>query len=209
MGTGLGPESYAIIEQGRIGQILSSKPLDRRNVIEEAAGISKFKTKRRLAEAKLEGAKQNLTRVFDILEEVSRQVNSLKRQASKAKRFEELKNELNVQLRFSLAGRFSLLEREAKRVAGELEKAAKSYQEIHLKVEEEEKALHEAREAAYRTESELTENRTRLSSLQLDAERARGQFESQSGMIARIEERLAQGEQENENIFERLASFAE
>jgi len=53
MGTGLGPESYAIIEQGRIGQILSSKPQDRRNVIEEAAGITKFKTRKRLAEAKL------------------------------------------------------------------------------------------------------------------------------------------------------------
>ena len=62
-GTGLGPESYAIIEQGRIGQILSSKPYDRRAVIEEAAGITKYKTRKRLAEAKLEGAKQNLTRV--------------------------------------------------------------------------------------------------------------------------------------------------
>ncbi len=86
MGTGLGPESYAIIEQGRIGQILSSKPQDRRGVIEEAAGITKFKTRKRLAEAKLEGAKQNLARVYDILEEVTRQVNSLKRQAAKAKR---------------------------------------------------------------------------------------------------------------------------
>src|SRR5205823_7162602 len=54
MGTGLGPESYAIIEQGRIGQILSSKPSDRRAIIEEAAGISKFKARKRLAEAKLE-----------------------------------------------------------------------------------------------------------------------------------------------------------
>ena len=76
LGTGLGPESYAIIEQGRIGQILSNKPQDRRAVIEEAAGITKFKTRKRLAEAKLEGAKQNLSRVFDILEEVTRQVNS-------------------------------------------------------------------------------------------------------------------------------------
>ena len=92
MGTGLGPESYAIIEQGRIGQILSSKPQDRRAVIEEAAGITKFKTRKRLAEAKLEGAKQNLARVYDILEEVTRQVNSLKRQASKARRYDELKD---------------------------------------------------------------------------------------------------------------------
>ena len=76
LGTGLGPESYAIIEQGRIGQILSNRPQDRRNVIEEAAGITKFKTRKRLAEAKLESAKQNLARVFDILEEVTRQVLS-------------------------------------------------------------------------------------------------------------------------------------
>ena len=95
MGTGLGPESYAIIEQGRIGQILSNKPQDRRAIIEEAAGIAKFKTKKRLAEAKLEGAKQNLSRVFDILEEVGRQVNSLKRQASKARRYGELKTEMD------------------------------------------------------------------------------------------------------------------
>ena len=103
MGTGLGPESYAIIEQGRIGQILSSKPQDRRAVIEEAAGITRFKTKKRLAEAKLEGAKQNLARVYDILEEVTRQVNSLKRQASKAKRYGELKTELEARLRVVLA----------------------------------------------------------------------------------------------------------
>src|SRR5437763_40413 len=91
LGTGLGPESYAIIEQGRIGQILSNKPQDRRAVVEEAAGITKFKTRKRLAEAKLESAKQNLSRVFDILEEVTRQVNSLKRQAAKTKRYGELR----------------------------------------------------------------------------------------------------------------------
>ena len=107
MGSGLGPESYAIIEQGRIGQILSTKPQDRRAVIEEAAGITRFKTKKRLAEAKLESAKANLTRVFDILEEVSRQVNSLKRQAAKAKRYGELKTELVAQLRIALSGPFS------------------------------------------------------------------------------------------------------
>ncbi len=107
IGTGLGPESYAIIEQGRIGQILSNKPQDRRAIIEEAAGIGKFKTKKRLAEAKLEGAKQNLSRVFDILEEVGRQVNSLKRQASKARRYEELKTEMIAQLRGSLDGAVS------------------------------------------------------------------------------------------------------
>ena len=70
MGTGLGPESYAIIGQERIGQLLSSKPHDRRAIIEEAAGITRFKNKKRLAELRLESAKQNLARVDDIFEEV-------------------------------------------------------------------------------------------------------------------------------------------
>ena len=124
MGSGLGPESYAIIEQGRIGQILSSKPYDRRAIIEEAAGITKYKSRRRLAEAKLESARQNLSRVFDILEEVTRQVNSLKRQASKTKRYQELKGELEGQLRTVLAGRYVTLKAKPKRSATALEAAS-------------------------------------------------------------------------------------
>ena len=74
MGTGLGGETYAIIGQERIGQILSSKPMDRRAILEEAAGITRFKTKKRLAELRLESAKINLSRVNDILDEVTRQM---------------------------------------------------------------------------------------------------------------------------------------
>ena len=94
LGTGLGPDSYAIIEQGRVGLILSSKPSDRRSIIEEAAGITKFKSKRKLAESKLEQARQNLLRVNDITEEVSKQLGSLKRQAAKAKRYRELRERM-------------------------------------------------------------------------------------------------------------------
>jgi len=105
MGTGLGPESYAIIEQERIGQLLSSKPHDRRAIIEEAAGITRFKTKKRLAELRLESAKQNLARVNDIFEEVTRQMNSLKRQAAKAERYAAVRDELRSRLRVVLASR--------------------------------------------------------------------------------------------------------
>ncbi len=113
MGTGLGPESYALIEQGRIGQILSSRPTDRRAIIEEAAGITKFKTKKRLAEARLEDAKLNLARVNDIFEEVTRQMNSLKRQASKAERYAKLRDEMRAKLRLVLASKFAQLEQES------------------------------------------------------------------------------------------------
>src|SRR5438046_7458098 len=113
MGTGLGPESYALIEQGRIGQILSSRPTDRRAIIEEAAGITKFKTKKRLAEARLEDAKQNLSRVNDIFEEVTRQMNSLKRQASKAERYARLRDEMRAKLRLVLASKFAQFDQQS------------------------------------------------------------------------------------------------
>src|SRR5580693_1892719 len=105
MGMGLGPDSYAIIEQGRIGQILNSKPMDRRAIIEEAAGVTMYKTKRRLAEAKLEGARLNLSRVNDILVEVEKQLASLKRQASKARRYAELREQMRGALRTVLASK--------------------------------------------------------------------------------------------------------
>jgi len=82
-GTGLSGAHYAIIEQGRIGQILSAKPADRRNLIEEAAGISKFRTRQRAAETRLESAKTNLGRISDIVSEIEKQANSLRRQAGK------------------------------------------------------------------------------------------------------------------------------
>ena len=112
MGTGLGGESYAIIGQERIGQLLSAKPHDRRSIIEEAAGITRFKTKKRLAELRLESARQNLARVNDIFDEVTRQMTTLKRQAAKAERYGALRDELRTRLRVVLASRMSQLDAE-------------------------------------------------------------------------------------------------
>src|SRR6266480_2888842 len=98
-GTGLAGGHYAIIEQGRIGQILSAKPMDRRTIIEEAAGITKFRVRQRAAEARLESARSNLSRVSDIISEIERQVNSLRRQAAKARRYRILREELRDLLR--------------------------------------------------------------------------------------------------------------
>jgi chromosome segregation protein len=94
MDTGLGAKAYSIIEQGKIGMILSSRPTDRRQLIEEAAGITKYKSRRRAAELKLEAAQQNLTRIDDIVFEVEKQRSALKRQAAKARRYKRLREEL-------------------------------------------------------------------------------------------------------------------
>ncbi len=89
LGTGLGVRAYSVIEQGRIDQVLSTKPQDRRRLIEEAAGITKYKLKKRLAEGKLEETRGNLLRLSDIISEIERNVASLKRQASRAARYKE------------------------------------------------------------------------------------------------------------------------
>src|SRR5262245_34436133 len=94
MDTGLGAKAYSIIEQGKIGMILSSRPTDRRQLIEEAAGITKYKSRRRAAELKLEAAQQNLTRVDDIVFEVEKQRGTVERQAAKARRYRRLREQL-------------------------------------------------------------------------------------------------------------------
>ena len=207
MGTGLGPESYAIIEQGRIGQILSSKPYDRRAVIEEAAGITKYKTRKRLAEAKLESAKQNLTRVFDILEEVTRQLNSLKRQASKAKRYGELKEEMDAKLRVSLAGRFRTLERDAAKAALDLNAATSELRALSESVAVNEQEQARLQTACYETEARLTEARKQLAELNVEVERTRGRLEYQAKQSAAIEQRINQGETESQGLEAQVAQL--
>ena len=96
LGTGLSVRAYSVIEQGRIDQVLSTKPQDRRRLIEEAAGITKYKAKRRLAEAKLEETRANLLRISDIVSEIERNCASLKRQASRAARHREMSDSLRV-----------------------------------------------------------------------------------------------------------------
>ncbi|HMA17878.1 MAG TPA: chromosome segregation protein SMC [Thermoanaerobaculia bacterium] len=96
LGTGLSVRAYSVIEQGRIDQVLSTKPQDRRRLIEEAAGITRYKTKRRLAEVKLEETRANLLRISDIVSEVERNCASLKRQASRAARHKEMSASLRV-----------------------------------------------------------------------------------------------------------------
>ncbi len=100
--TGIGTKGYTIVEQGRIAEIVSAKPEERRSLIEEAAGISKYKARRREAERKLEATDTNLTRVRDVLGEIKRQISSIERQAKKAARFKRLR-EIQRLLELSLA----------------------------------------------------------------------------------------------------------
>src|SRR4051794_10561951 len=102
LGTGVGTRAYSIIEQGRIGLIVSAKPEDRRAIIEEAAGVTKYKARRKQAERKLEATEQNLLRLSDVVGEVGKRLQALERAAKKAERFRELRGELRaLELLFS------------------------------------------------------------------------------------------------------------
>ncbi|MFH1622135.1 MAG: AAA family ATPase [Candidatus Omnitrophota bacterium] len=103
MGTGIGAESYSLIEQGKIDLVLSSKPEDRRLVFDEATGVSKYKAKKKEALRKLEETDNNLLRINDILVEVKRQIGSIERQASKARRYKEIFDKLkDLEIKLSL-----------------------------------------------------------------------------------------------------------
>ena len=118
--TGAGARGYAIIEQGKIMTIVNARPEEKRMIVEEAAGVAKFRVRKKEAERKMEKTRANLARVNDILEEVKRQLGSLERQVRKAERYKALKDELRVlDLRIA-ARKFRDLSRERAAVAAEL-----------------------------------------------------------------------------------------
>jgi chromosome segregation protein len=190
MGIGLGPDSYAIIEQGRIGQVLNSKPMDRRAIIEEAAGITMYKTKRRLAEAKLEASKINLSRVNDILVEVEKQVASLKRQASKARRYAEIRDQMRGLLRVVLASKAEHLDIEAARLENLLrEMDTAEAREAHAV---QEMAAEQERLTArtYELEGELRQTHNLLGQTSLDLDRAENRITFNREQTAQLESRM-------------------
>ncbi len=196
MGTGLGPESYALIEQGRIGQILSSKPTDRRNIIEEAAGITKFKTRKRLAEARLADAKQNLARINDIFDEVTRQMNSLKRQAAKAERYAKLRDEMRGQLRIVLASRLTELEAQARQVEAELAQLTEVLHQRTEAVQTMDSEHAERTQHGYAIDLETKQTRERLNQVQLEIERATARRRNNEERCAELTARAAAAEAE-------------
>ena len=209
MGTGLGPESYALIEQGRIGQILSSRPTDRRNIIEEAAGITKFKTKKRLAEARLEDAKTNLNRVNDIFEEVTRQMNSLKRQASKAERYARLRDEMRAKLRVVLASKFTQMGQESVTLDAQINQLGEEIRQQTESVHESEKDHSERTQRGYAIETETRQNRERLNQIAIEGDRGKARIRTNEERCAELIVRTASAEAELAQAQQRLTALEE
>ncbi len=193
MGTGLGGESYAIIGQERIGQLLSAKPLDRRSIIEEAAGITRFKTKKRLAELRLESARQNLSRVNDIFEEVTRQMGILKRQAAKAERYGALREELRGRLRVVLASRLAQMDAEQTAASAEIARLTGliDTEAAQLETMDAEHSAGTAR--GYQLDGQIRDAVSRTSQTTVELERVVARVASNTDRIADLEHRVAAG----------------
>jgi chromosome segregation protein len=129
-GSGIGRTAYSIVEQGRIGQIVSARPEDRRAIIEEAAGVTKYKKRREAAERKMEATAQNLQRVGDLVQELGKQLESLNRQARRAEKYKGLKAQIRELELAAAAARY--LELTATRRAAEERHAVAKVEEAEL-----------------------------------------------------------------------------
>ena len=174
--TQVGSRLYSTIEQGKIDQILAAKPKDRRAMFEEAAGILGYKTRRRQAELKLEATQANLLRISDITTEVEKQINSLKRQAAKARRYRRLQDQLRERRARIARRRLAMLDGDGGRTldaiqalrareaaaAAELGAAESDLERLRLKLEEGEEAARRRRDGIHALDLEIDRVQGRL-----------------------------------------------
>ena len=191
MDTGLGAKAYAIIEQGKIGLILSSRPTDRRQLIEEAAGVTRYKSRRRAAELKLEAARQNLTRIDDIVFEVEKQRGTLKRQAGKARRYQKLRDELRRCEKVLLARKYRQLAETIASARTHLTDAREREAAAAAHVAEVEATLSRLRIELVEAESRATTTREAAHACELTINRQQQQIAFDGEQLQALESRIA------------------
>ena len=205
MDSGVGLKGYAVIEQGKIGQILTARPTDRRQLIEEAAGVTKYKARRRAAELKLEAAQQNLTRIDDIVHELERQRGSLKRQAAKAGRYRRLRDELRRWEKVQFARRYRSLAEGAERNQLELEAARGIEVRSAARVAELDAHVAALRIELAEAESRATTHREHAHARELETGRRQQQIEFDTTQIATLTERATVARAEIDGLDARRA----
>ena len=213
MDTGVGARAYSIIEQGQIGALVNARPEDRRYLIEEAAGITKFKKRKEEATRKMEATEQNLLRVGDLAKELKRQLNSLDRQARKAERYKEVQAELrryelgllyerhqaaSESLAVSTKQLETLTQEETRMSAGVAEQETDS-ETLKLTIAGLEKELVELRDQAF-------EAARRVSEHEKDLEVDRSRFEAVSQQIVSLERELEDSDQRRRDLDQEIQS---
>jgi chromosome segregation protein len=207
-GSGVGRTAYSIIEQGRIGQIVSARPEDRRAIIEEAAGITKYKKRREAAERKMEATQANLLRVADIVQELGKQLESLNRQARKAEKYKALRAQIReLELR-TAAARY--LELTAMRRAAEERQAQLKGEEAELaaRLAELDGALEGERAQLSESEARVTELTAREHALESQARVSEVSVDAAARELEQIGDRTRAQAAEVENLKEQAEALA-
>ena len=191
MDSGVGVKAYAVVEQGKIGQILGARPAERRQLIEEAAGVTKYKSRRRAAELKIEAARQNLTRVDDIIFEIDQQRGTLKRQAARARRYRQLREDLRRWQKVELARAAAAAEQTIETTAERLEAARVHEHGAAARVAELETAHEGGRIALAEAERAVVAAREAAHAHELEAGRLQQQIEFETKQAGQLASRAA------------------
>ncbi len=211
MGTGLGPRSYAIIEQGMISRLIDAKPEELRVYLEEAAGISKYKERRRETENRIRHTRDNLDRLDDLREEVDKQLAHLKRQASTAERFQTLKTEERqkrgellalrrqryIDSRDNQAANIAKKEKELEAVVAELRASEASIEQARIQQTDATDNFNETQANFYRIGSEV-------SRIEQTIEHTKESRRQQSQELAEVDRSLAEAKQHVEDDTKRI-----
>ncbi len=221
MDTGAGSKGFSIIQQGMIGKIIQSKPEERRTLIEEAAGITKFKARKRESQRKLEATDQNLVRLQDIIGELKRQIDSLQRQAQRAERYRNLKSQveelelwissLQYQELRDLAQKAQVTFQEAQNleVVGSQEMASleAATEQLRFKILEFEKNIENLQSEVFQKQSDAQKQELEIQTLKFSIEQARNQREMNAGLSKEQAARLELLKRDLESLLANKASI--
>ena len=219
--TGIGTRGYTIVEQGQIAGIVSAKPEERRYLIEEAAGISKYKARRREAESRIEATEQNLVRVNDVLGEIRRQIGSIERQAKKAARFKRLREtqrllELSLatddraDLRAQTAGaerRFTALRDEALALDARVSERELALEAARLELAERERIVNQGNEVLVGLRGDIKQLESRIGYESRERESLAEMNVARGEELATLGEQLSAGEAEADRARDELAAL--
>jgi chromosome segregation protein len=199
LGTGLGPRAYAIIEQGMISRIIEAKPEELRVFLEEAAGVSKYKERRKETENRLADTRENLSRVADIRQELGNQIEKLERQAEVARRFNELSTERQQKQNLLWVLRRQEAEAEENRHRREMERGTNELEAETARLRDTEKQLELAREEHYAAGDALTASQGELYAANSEVARLETEIRFVAETRQRLEAQLGQLRMQREN----------
>lgn len=204
MDTGVGARAYSIIEQGKVGMLISAKPEERRGLIEEAAGVTKFKSRKKNALRKMDATRQNLVRLGDIITEVRRQIGSLKRQAQKAEKFRDYRIEVK-RIEIGLGGnRYQQLQQECSLVGQRQHEQAEILARLDARLEQGELQLSEQQLLLSSAESDFNQRQEQSWQLGAEVQRVEGELllaqRQQEHYQSQQEEMLAEGDALTERV---------